>query len=220
MELYSQIKGSDDIPGNRALLKSLGLEGRETHRPSELSESQRRKLALAVALCGNSKFLVLDSPFCGMDLTSKRKIWKLLKQMKTGRTILITAQNIDDVDAIADRVCFMDYGSFVCTGSPGFLRSKYNFHYKFICEVSKMDSQRMLGSLIAEMTYFVTKQLPGAVFEKHVNGGISDLLHFRIPEVEHKEVFLEFLATFDQKFTKWYNLYLNVYLNGRQIFLI
>lgn len=137
-----------------------------------------------------------------MDLTSKRQLWKLLKEMKKDRTILFTAQNIDDVDAIADRVFVMDSGSFICSGSLGYLRAKYSYHYIIVCEVSKMDSPRLFESLLADITLFIEKHLREANFEKHVKGGLSDQLHFSVSEVEHKEILIEFLALFESKFMK------------------
>ena len=124
--------------------------------------------------------------------------------MKKERTILFTAQNIDDVDAVADRVFVMDSGSLICSGSLGYLRVKYSYHYNFVCEVAKMDSPRRFESLLADITLFVVKHLQEANFQKHVKGSFSDQLYFSIPEMEQKETLLEFLALFEAKFMKRY----------------
>jgi ABC-type transport system involved in cytochrome bd biosynthesis fused ATPase/permease subunit len=44
----------------------------------------------AVALCGGSKFVILDEPTAGMDPLARRELWDLLKAQKKGRTMLLT----------------------------------------------------------------------------------------------------------------------------------
>ena len=53
-----------------------------------------------------------------MDTTSKRQLWKMFVELKEGRTILFTSQNVDDIEAVADRVAIMDNGKIVCSVVP------------------------------------------------------------------------------------------------------
>ena len=197
---FSQIKTSKEKADEDAyinLLACMGLEGRNNHRPGELSESERRKLAIALAFCGNSKFIVLDDPFFGMDTTSKRQLWKMFVELKEGRTILFTSQNVDDIEAVADRVAIMDNGKIVCSGSPKFLRLSYGCGFKFECEIDKKKGYLNTGTDIED---WVKQRLPGTKFENMVDNGLSNHLIFILPLIEHREKLLGFLAEFEARF--------------------
>lgn len=49
-----------------------------------LSGGMKRKLCVAIALCGNTKIVMLDEPTSGMDPTSRRSLWDLLLKEKKG----------------------------------------------------------------------------------------------------------------------------------------
>ena len=199
MSFFSKVKGSSDISRDVALLRSVGLEGRDNHRPNELSGSERRKLALALAFCGDSKFIVLDGALRGMDLTSRRQIWKFLHLMKEERTILITSQNMDEVEAVADRVAIFDTSGVICLGSPQFLRNKYNVSFKFMCEIDNFNSSN--ANTVENIIEFVTKSFENSKFHSIMQGSLSTHLSFLFPRCEHKEALVAFLGAFKRKFS-------------------
>jgi ATP-binding cassette subfamily A (ABC1) protein 3 len=55
-----------------------------------LSGGMKRKLSLAIALCGGSKVIVLDEPTSGLDVESRRQVWDLVKTLKQGRSIIMS----------------------------------------------------------------------------------------------------------------------------------
>ena len=46
----------------------------------DLSAGQKRQLSVAIALIGGSKVIFLDEPSSGMDITSRRNLWEILKR--------------------------------------------------------------------------------------------------------------------------------------------
>ena len=88
----------------------------------ELSGGNRRKLSLAIAFCGNSKFILLDEPTSGLDLTARRHVWNMLRKYKQDRIILLTTHYMDEADILGDRIGIMKAGKLECLGSSMFLR--------------------------------------------------------------------------------------------------
>ncbi len=75
-----------------------------------LSGGNRRKLSVAIALIGGSKFVLLDEPTAGMDLSARRKLWNMLKNYKSNRIIILTTHYMDEADILGDRIGIMTGG--------------------------------------------------------------------------------------------------------------
>ena len=67
------MKGADSDPVVKKaeiekLMKDVGVSDKKHSLASHLSGGNKRKLSVAIALCGGSKFVLLDEPTSGMDL--------------------------------------------------------------------------------------------------------------------------------------------------------
>ena len=62
------------------------------------------------AMIGNSKIVMLDEPSSGMDTTSRRKLWDMLKKNKNGKIIILTTHYMDEADILGDRIGIMAEG--------------------------------------------------------------------------------------------------------------
>ncbi|KAL4490990.1 hypothetical protein ABPG73_013059 [Tetrahymena malaccensis] len=79
-----------------------------------LSGGNKRKLCLAIALIGQSKFILLDEPTSGVDVTTRKQIWDILREMKNdGRTIILTTHHLEEAEALADRIGIMSQGQLI-----------------------------------------------------------------------------------------------------------
>jgi len=87
------------------LLKSVGLEERVRHLPSELSGGEQQRVAIARALINEPKLLLCDEPTGNLDSENGRQICRLLGSLnqEKGMTIVVVTHNLD-VAEIASKV--------------------------------------------------------------------------------------------------------------------
>jgi len=131
--LFAELKGYSATNANtemNALTAQFHLSDRKDHLGSQLSGGQKRKLSVAIAVCGGSRFVVLDEPTAGMDPLARRELWDLLSSLRKGRTMLLTTHYMDEADVLGDRIAIMSLGKLQCEGSSQFLKSTFGAGYK------------------------------------------------------------------------------------------
>jgi len=87
---------------------------------AELSEGQRRRLALAGVLAMEPQVLVLDEPTAGLDPQGRRGLLAVLSDWCAGdgRAIVLASHNMEDVTAVCTHVHVLVEGTVVLRGSP------------------------------------------------------------------------------------------------------
>ena len=86
-----------------------------------LSAGQRRKLSIAIALIGGSKIIFLDEPSSGMDITSRRNLWDILKRQSEQKIIILTTHYMEEASVLGKRIGIINGGKMKCIGTPLFL---------------------------------------------------------------------------------------------------
>ena len=96
------------------LLKTVGLEERVTHKPSELSGGEQQRVAIARALVNQPAILFADEPSGNLDSRTKEDIHDLFFQLRKqlGQTIVIVTHDAG-LAQMCDRTCHMKDGLFV-----------------------------------------------------------------------------------------------------------
>jgi ABC-2 type transport system ATP-binding protein len=98
----------------------VGLAGQERRKVRALSGGQKRRLDLALGLIGDPELLFLDEPTTGFDVAARRDAWQVIRQLRSeGTTILLTTHNLEEAQALADRVVVLSAGAVVAEGAPG-----------------------------------------------------------------------------------------------------
>jgi ABC-2 type transport system ATP-binding protein len=89
------------------------------------SGGMRRRLDLAASLVGRPPVLLLDEPTTGLDPVSRRHLWHQVRSLaEAGTSILLTTQDLDEADHLADDAAVLDHGRLVGRGAPADLKRR------------------------------------------------------------------------------------------------
>ena len=128
LEMFCVFKSIDKILIEKEITKvinDLGLEGKRYTKVKNLSGGQKRKLSIAIALVGGSSVIFLDEPTSGMDITSRRNLWNVLKRCLNGKIIILTTHYMEEASVLGNRIGILSEGNIKCIGSPLFLIEKF-----------------------------------------------------------------------------------------------
>ena len=102
------------------ILKIVGLdESYISRNPFSLNGGEKRRVAIASVLISNPKVLILDEPTIGLDDKSKKRLMKLLKNLKVryNKTIVIVTHDVDMLYEIVDNIVVLDKGKIISEGN-------------------------------------------------------------------------------------------------------
>lgn len=88
--------------------------------PDELSGGQKQRVALARALVSDPPVLLMDEPFGALDPITRagiRKEFRELPELKS-KTIVLVTHDVQEAFELGDRICLMDKGKIVQSGTP------------------------------------------------------------------------------------------------------
>jgi lipoprotein-releasing system ATP-binding protein len=96
------------------LLGLVGLEGRLTHKPGELSGGEQQRVAIARAIVQSPAILFADEPSGNLDTRTKQDIHALFFRLREelGQTTVIVTHD-PSLAALCDRTCHMQDGKFI-----------------------------------------------------------------------------------------------------------
>jgi ABC-2 type transport system ATP-binding protein len=93
------------------LLEWFGLGDLHRRQTGALSGGQKRRLAVALALVGRPRLVVLDEPTTGLDVEARHLLWAALREYHAGgATVLVTSHYLEEIEALAQRVVVIGGG--------------------------------------------------------------------------------------------------------------
>jgi len=106
------------IKETESLLKKMNLFEKRDIKAKNLSGGEKRKTEILRAILLESKFILLDEPFAGVDPISVEEINKILKDLKKHVGIFISDHNFRDVINVCDLIVLLNQGEVLMQGTP------------------------------------------------------------------------------------------------------
>ena len=102
------------------MLAELGIHIDDLRRPvGMLSGGQRQSIALARAMIGRPKLLILDEPTAALGVAETASVVRLIRRLRaTGTTIILVSHDLELVFELAERIAVLRQGRIVTTVSP------------------------------------------------------------------------------------------------------
>jgi ABC-2 type transport system ATP-binding protein len=110
------------------ILEALGISPSRVNQPVEkMSRGMQQKVSIARALLTSPVVLLLDEPTTGLDPRSKKDVQRFIRDLRDQHdaTILLTSHDMDEADALCDRLAILDGGRIVVEGTPDQLKDDY-----------------------------------------------------------------------------------------------
>ena len=107
-------------PGKIAdgLLERFALTDAAARRVSTYSGGMRRRLDIAMSLIGDPPVIFLDEPTTGLDPQARLEVWQTVKELAgRGTTVLLTTQDLDEAEELADRIAILHGGRIIVNGT-------------------------------------------------------------------------------------------------------
>jgi ABC-2 type transport system ATP-binding protein len=122
VDLFSGRRATD---GDR-LLEQFGLADKHRSPYAGLSGGEQQRLALVLALLNQPKLVILDELTQGLDPAARRDVWSAVAQLRdAGTTVLLVTHELDEAEALCDRVVAMREGRVLDQGTPAELVARH-----------------------------------------------------------------------------------------------
>ncbi|WDL97251.1 ATP-binding cassette domain-containing protein [Alicyclobacillus sp. ALC3] len=125
--LFGRLLGFSHADARRKaqdLLEEFDLMDAAKRPLKKFSGGMRRRLDLAASLIAQPPLIFLDEPTTGLDPRTRSQMWDTIRRLvKTGSTVLLTTQYLDEADQLADRVAVIDRGKVIAEGTVDELKA-------------------------------------------------------------------------------------------------
>ncbi len=126
-EIY-RVPGPEFRARSQQLVDALQIGDLLRSPVRQLSLGQRMRCEMAAALLHSPKILFLDEPTIGLDTVSKLALRDFLREenLRRGVTIILTTHDMDDIEALCQRVMVIGHGTLLYDGALTTLKEQYS----------------------------------------------------------------------------------------------
>ncbi len=121
LTFFGNLRGMSPVELDRRLeliIRTCRLEAVIGKPIGKLSKGYRQRVGLAHALLHDPEVLVLDEPTAGLDPNQIREVRKMIRELGQSKTILLSTHILQEVEAMCNRVIFINEGCIVFDGTP------------------------------------------------------------------------------------------------------
>jgi len=156
------MSASDAREQTRYWLERLNVADRALSKVESLSHGNQQRVQLCAALVHRPDLLILDEPLAGLDPSAVDTMGEVLvEQAKSGRCVLFSSHQLDQVESLCESVTIIDHGRLVATGS--------------VDELATSGTRRLVVRVDADREAQWAKQIPG-VEVSEISGGAVRLV--------------------------------------------
>ena len=118
LEFVARVYGLPDPRGAaKAMVRRLGLAGREEQLAGSLSGGWKQRLALGACTLPNPQLLLLDEPTAGVDPKARREFWSEIHALAAeGLTVLVSTHYMDEAERCHE-IAYIAYGELLAHGT-------------------------------------------------------------------------------------------------------
>lgn len=127
LEMIAEIYGANRREAclrKTRILEEMGLDEAADRPAGKLSGGWQRRLSIAMALIADPRVLILDEPTLGLDVLSRRSLWKQIESLRGRMTILLSTHYMEEAQALADRIGILRRGCIAAEGSADELMAR------------------------------------------------------------------------------------------------
>lgn len=107
-----------------ALLERFKLTDRADQMVRTYSGGMMQRVSIARAMMHDPNVLFLDEPSVGLDPQTRLLLWEIIREYnQAGKTILLTTHNMEEADALCQRLAIIDHGRVISIGTPRELKA-------------------------------------------------------------------------------------------------
>ena len=121
LTFFGHLRGLSPVQLDRrmeTIINTCHLEAVIGKPIGKLSKGYRQRVGMAQALLHDPEVLVLDEPTAGLDPNQIREVRKMIRELGQSKTILLSTHILQEVEAMCNRVIFINEGRVVFDGSP------------------------------------------------------------------------------------------------------
>jgi ABC-2 type transport system ATP-binding protein len=123
-ELYGVPKKQREERAEK-LLERFGLIDRKNDHVRGFSKGMKQRVLLGMALINEPQMLFLDEPTSALDVESAQLIRDMIVELnKEGTTVFLTTHNMEEANALCDKIAIINHGKIAAIDTPQMLRTK------------------------------------------------------------------------------------------------
>lgn len=131
------------------LLNQFDLAGAANRSVKTYSGGMKRRLDLALSLIATPPVIFMDEPTTGLDPRSRLAMWNTIKSLtEAGSTILLTTQQLEEADVLADKIVVIDGGKVIAEGTSNQLKKlvgKDRIEFLFVNDADFEQARKLLA---------------------------------------------------------------------------